>query len=246
MSRNSDRRERYLPISNGPFELAAPFDPTAGPLRRQTDSEAPSPRDQFDAAVERIHADPSSRPEVVWKLVQEIAPDLVRSRLRRGRVCDDVEDIVSAVALKVLESRSPIQSGRHLRCLLSKVVREHIIDLWRKRGHRGRVVTESECDQLRGVNAPLEVGPADSSPGPLGSAAQREVLGAMRDCVDRLPPRERQAIELRYFEGWTFATIGAALHCSGQYAKRLHDMGLAQLRQMMSRHEGDGLRSLSG
>jgi RNA polymerase sigma factor (sigma-70 family) len=58
-------------------------------------------------------------------------------------------------------------------------------------------------------------------------------VARLRGALDRLPPRERQAVVLRYFEEQSGAGIAAKLGVSQVNARRIVGKGLARLRQAM-------------
>jgi DNA-directed RNA polymerase specialized sigma24 family protein len=53
----------------------------------------------------------------------------------------------------------------------------------------------------------------------------------------RLPPRQRAAVVLRYYEGLGEDEIGQALHCSGASARSLLHRGLVNLRRQLENPE---------
>jgi RNA polymerase sigma factor (sigma-70 family) len=58
-------------------------------------------------------------------------------------------------------------------------------------------------------------------------------VARLRGALDSLPPRERQAVILRYFEEQSGAGIAAKLGVSQVNARRIVGKGLARLRQAM-------------
>jgi RNA polymerase sigma-70 factor (ECF subfamily) len=75
-------------------------------------------------------------------------------------------------------------------------------------------------------------GLADPRPGPLHLAAQRDEVHRLRALVDKLPPAQREVIQLRVYEGKRFREIAAALDCPLNTAlARMHE-GLKRLRAL--------------
>lgn len=73
---------------------------------------------------------------------------------------------------------------------------------------------------------------ADYAPCPAESLQQSERWNEVRRCLDRLPPKQREVIYLRYFVDRSLEGIAAALGCSvGTVKSRLHH-GLEKLRGM--------------
>lgn len=70
----------------------------------------------------------------------------------------------------------------------------------------------------------------DPAPGPLAQAAQREQWLRLGELIDRLPPRQREVLRQRVFEGKRFRDIAADLECPLNTAlARMHE-GVKRLR----------------
>lgn len=67
--------------------------------------------------------------------------------------------------------------------------------------------------------------PGDSAP------AEREL--EIRVALAKLPPKDREAVQLTYWEGLTAAEVGAVLGCSEQAAWKRLSRAKAQLRTLM-------------
>jgi RNA polymerase sigma factor (sigma-70 family) len=72
-------------------------------------------------------------------------------------------------------------------------------------------------------------------PAPTEGADGDERLGVLRACLETLPSRERQALELRYFEECSSKQIAVALGVTIGNARRIVFNGLAHLRQCVGR-----------
>ena len=126
--------------------------------------------------------------------------DLVyRLALSYTRSVPDAEDVVQTVFLKALEGKNPPRPGKE-RPWLSRVTVNCCRDLlrsWRYRRH----------DPLEAAEQ-LFAQPED-----------RELFSAVME----LPERERAAVYLHYYEGYTFQEIGEILHISpSAVSMRLH------------------------
>lgn len=55
-------------------------------------------------------------------------------------------------------------------------------------------------------------------------------LSAIKRCLDTLPPRERQAVVMRYFDEASPSEIGAVLGVNDNYARRIVFNGLQRVR----------------
>lgn len=77
-------------------------------------------------------------------------------------------------------------------------------------------------------------------PAPPEAAEPDERVAMLRACLDGLPPRDRQAVQLRYFEDHSSEQIAAALGVTAGNARRIVFNGLARLRRCLA-HRLSGL-----
>jgi RNA polymerase sigma factor for flagellar operon FliA len=76
--------------------------------------------------------------------------------------------------------------------------------------------------------------PAPSDDSPLCLTASRERAAILGQEVDRLPPRYRMVVRLRYSREFSLREIGAALRVNESRACQLHQNALGQLRRALS------------
>ena len=126
--------------------------------------------------------------------------DLVyRLALSYTKSVPDAEDVVQTVFLKALEGTRPPQPGKE-RPWLCRVAVNCSRDLLRSRRFRQHEPLETA--------EPLFAAPED-----------RELYHA----VTELPEKERAAVYLHYYEGYTFQEIGEILHVSpSAVSMRIH------------------------
>ena len=111
----------------------------------------------------------------------------------------DAEDVVQTVFLKLLEGTPPPQPGKE-RPWLSRVAVNCCRDLLRRRKYRRHESLET-AEQL------------------FAQPEDRELYTAVME----LPEKERAAVYLHYYEGYTFQDIGEILHISSSaVSMRLH------------------------
>lgn len=112
-----------------------------------------------------------------------------------------------------------------LRAFLVTVARRRCIDHLRKQGRRGA----NEERALR----------ANPAPAPdVGEAALAMISGQrVRDALEALPPAQRIAIQLAYFEGLTFRQVASATGTSEGTAKSRIRLGLGRLAKLIGRDE---------
>lgn len=120
-------------------------------------------------------------------LLQALAPYLraiTRRYLGRG---EDAEDAVQDVLMIVHGIRHTYERGRPFKPWLSTIASRRCIDLLRRRAHR--LQHEMACEE--------EVGEAvHGADGPEQAAARQHAAGQLREAVDALPERQREAVRL--------------------------------------------------
>jgi RNA polymerase sigma-70 factor (ECF subfamily) len=71
-----------------------------------------------------------------------------------------------------------------------------------------------------------------SDPSPAANAALNDAVAQLRRCLEQLPEKHREVIQLRFFEDASLPDVAAVLGCSvGTVKSRLHH-ALEKLRQM--------------
>ena len=64
-------------------------------------------------------------------------------------------------------------------------------------------------------------------------AEAEERRGIVRDSIEKLPPRDREALGLFYFKGLTLARIGAAIGVSPEHAGMIVKRARDKLRDIL-------------
>lgn len=120
-------------------------------------------------------------------LLQAIVPYLraiARRYLGHG---EDAEDAVQDVLMVVHGIRHTFERGRPFKPWLGTIASRRCIDLLRRRSHRAR----HESSEV--IDAEYY---AHGDPGPDDMLAREQAASRVHDAVDRLPPRQRDAIAL--------------------------------------------------
>lgn len=143
-----------------------------------------------------------------------------------ARIVGNVEaaDICQEVFVTLWNQAERVDVGRgSLRAFLVTVARRRCIDHLRKQGRR----TANEERAVR----------ADPAPAPdVGEAALAMIAGQrVRDAMKALPPAQRIAIQLAYFEGLTFRQVAEATGASEGTAKSRIRLGLGRLSTLIGR-----------
>lgn len=156
----------------------------------------------------------------------------------------------SAYGLALRLTRSPERA--------EEVVQEAFWRIWRGAasfdGRHGRpstwvlsIVHHQAIDQLRRARRrPAEVqdltsafGLADPNPGPAESLWHREQRRLIEAALAGLPPLQREAIELAYFDGLSQSAIAARQNAPISTVKTRLQLGLRKLNDALQRHRID-------
>jgi len=117
----------------------------------------------------------------------------------------EAEDIAQEAFLRVFEARERYRPTAAFRTYLYRIVVRLCLDHLRK----GRSVP---TDNLF---------PVDDSPSAQQQLAQREQAQAVEQAIGRLPPKQRTAVVLRYYEGLSGREIAAVMETTLKAVQRL-------------------------
>lgn len=173
--------------------------------------------------------------EDMSRLVRALA-GRVHARLPRG--CGiEISDLVQAGNIGLLQAArtySP-KSGTPLAGYAKFRIRGEMLDTVRRNTeprvvHFGRqfATGEEEPDIESRIAAPPEHSPHNVT-------ARRQRASILDQEVDRLPPRYRTVVRLRYSRDFSLREIGAALNVHESRACQLHQSALGYLRRALSR-----------
>lgn len=168
----------------------------------------------------------------------------VYARLPRG--CGiELADLVQAGNIGLLQAARTFKSnnGVPLACYAKFRIRGEMLDTVRRNAGSPRVqfTTLGETGQDKGIEDLIPASPADS---PHSRAARREWAAILDREVERLPPRYRTVVRMRYVRDFSLRDIGAVLHVGESRACQLHQSALGCLREALSRHGVEGMASL--
>ncbi|MBI2239644.1 MAG: sigma-70 family RNA polymerase sigma factor [Magnetospirillum gryphiswaldense] len=105
---------------------------------------------------------------------------------------------------------------------LFRIVRNLALDLARRLGREGRVISAVDCQDV-----------AEDVPSPEAQALYRDQLQVVMAALDELPERTRQAVRLHRLEGLTLAQIAQRLGISVGLAHSLVCDGIAHCQQRL-------------
>ena len=151
-------------------------------------------------------------------LYETYGPDAKRLAYLLTGDTELAQDLVQEAFVRILgrfgNLRGPDHFGPYLRRTVVNLARRH----WRRGALERALVARERRDPL--------VQPADGMP-------DIERRDSMWLALQALPPRQRAALVLRYYEDLSEEQVGAVLGCSLGAAKQLISRGLAALRAMM-------------
>jgi len=175
------------------------------------------------ALVERVIArDPSALDEVYQRYARAIHSLVFRIVVDRSTA----EDVTQDVFLKLWrqpESYNPARGS--LGSWLLSVAHNRAIDMLRRR----RVREERPLPEGRETSEFI----ADGTVDPGDVAGLRESADAVRRALAKIPPAQRQAIEMAFFQGKTHAEISAELGEPLGTAKTRIRLGMRKLRTLL-------------
>ena len=125
------------------------------------------------------------------------------------------EDIAQEAFLKILVAAERYRPTAKFRTYLHRVVTRLCLDTVRKK-------QPTYVDDIAAASGP--------SPAPLEAAESRERNEAVRQALNTLPPKQRMAVVLAYYEGLRGREIAAAMKVSPKAVERL----LARARQALA------------
>ena len=172
-------------------------------------------------------------------LLLQYRSDLLRYITKK--IPDDIrrtiepQDILQDVYFEVfrkMESFKATEPGMALRWML-RIARNRLIDLVRltgaakRGGGRQTVLAESGSDDSV-VKLLQDLSVYERTPS--RSAAAHELLAAVQQCLNRLPPDYREALRSRYLEGMPVNDIAARMNRSSGSVLMLCNRGLKALR----------------
>jgi len=151
--------------------------------------------------VETIVRAKAGNTDAWGELYRSYAPAIFRFCRRAMPTREDAEDATMEVFMKVREKLGQFDASRSFSAWLYRVAANHCWDLLRRR----RVRQDKETGDLETL--PLE----HPDPGQLDQLIVRSTGLEVRRALDKLPPRARMALVLRYYADMSYDEIAEAL-----------------------------------
>ncbi len=130
------------------------------------------------------------------------------------------EDLAQEAFLRIFEARHRYRPTAAFRTYLARIVVRLCLDYLRK----GRPAPAGEL-----------VDPFDASLSPGGQAEQTERAAAVQAAIAELPPKQRAAVVLRYYEGLNGRETAEAMETTVKAVERLLARGRAALLERLDR-----------
>jgi RNA polymerase sigma-70 factor (ECF subfamily) len=130
----------------------------------------------------------------------------------------EAEDVAQQAFLKILAAAPRYEPAATFRTYLYRVVTRLCLDHVQK---KRPLYTEALPDLT------------DGSPSPLETMAARELRRDVRDALDRLPPKLRMVVVLRYYEGLGYTEIAQAMQTTSKGVERLLARARAALEKLL-------------
>jgi RNA polymerase sigma-70 factor (ECF subfamily) len=183
------------------------------------------PQDVRHVPVMRGEHDLMSAPhDLFLETLQRYERPLIRYAHGFTADLEDARDIVQDVFVKLSQNLATLDHER-LAPWLFTVCRNRALDHHRK--HQRIVVMETETLDLEAA--------ADPSPGEV--IEKRETAAALRELIETLPTRQREAVRLKFIAGLDYQQISAAMKTSiGNVGYLIHH-GVAALKTKWQAHE---------
>jgi len=154
-----------------------------------------------DAAQDRIARAKAGNAEAWGELYREYAPAIFRFCRRTMPTREDAEDATMDIFVKVRQKLLQYDATRPFSAWLYTVAANHCWDLLRRRKLR----QDLETGEVE--NMPLE----HPDPGQLEQLIEKRSSQEVRRALDKLPPRSRMALVLRYYSDMSYDDIASTL-----------------------------------
>jgi RNA polymerase sigma-70 factor (ECF subfamily) len=191
------------------------------PLRRETPGPAWALEDD-DILLDRIRGDDEQAYRV---LVERHIDRAYGLALRILRNAGDAEDVTQDAFIKTWQHRHAWQAGRaRFSTWLYRVVVNRCIDLQRR--PRGQAIDD--------VPEPL-----DEADDAVTTIHKREMSSQLEDALARLPPQQRTALALSYYEDLGNAEVASIMGTTVEAVESLLKRGRQRLRTLLKRAARD-------
>ena len=134
----------------------------------------------------------------------------------------NADDVFQKTFLTVMEQCGTFDTSRKFRPWLYKIATNEATDHMRKAKQRCYSMVSIDAPTEGNVTNTIAKAAAGREPEPFENAMEREIAGKVREAVDALPERMRQAVYMVYFQGLSYREAAdAADVCLATVSSRL-------------------------
>jgi RNA polymerase sigma-70 factor (ECF subfamily) len=187
------------------------------------DAAAPPPDADDIALVGRLALDDA---QALGQLLERYWAPMVAFAMERVRSQDAAEDLVQEAFVRVWERRLQLRPEASPRAYLYRVLRNLIIDEYRRRRLRDRFTL------FKGMQEPPEV------PTPAATLEADEFKGAAQRAIAALPERRREVFVLAHLHGLSYKEVAEALGITPRTVANHMTLALGQLREALAGYTG--------
>lgn len=165
------------------------------------------------------------------RLYRITSPKLYGVALRILKRADWAEEILQESYLSIWMHAATYTAGRAAPMTwMTSIVRNRCLDALRRPRLEMVLQTTDDDDPLDGI--------AGDGPGPLDELARLSEANALRVCLERLDPRQRQAILLAFYDGLTHTELARQLDQPLGTVKTWVRRGLERLKGCLAQADG--------
>lgn len=192
------------------MDVASPTDSTA---------KAPKATDRLPtpAELERFRA---ADPALLRKWLAEVEPRLIGTIARWAADPSHADDLLQDVQVRIYRRRAGF-SGSGPFAVWVATVCQNICRANHRMRERNPEVPIDRCPEI-----------ADDAPGPAEQFQSRLRAATVREAIERLDEREREAVVARHLEGRPTAEVARRMEVTEKVARTLVDRGFRKLRSM--------------
>jgi len=144
------------------------------------------------------------------------------------------EDLTQDIFMHLLSNLESYDPARPLRPWVFTIATNKLRDFWRSRRHRmGQREVSIEADEGGGWTTSDE-------PRPEERLMAVERTGKLAEAIEALPESMRVTLMLRYYEGMSFADIGAIVERNEDAVRKRYSRALEELRKALTPPEEGG------
>jgi RNA polymerase sigma-70 factor (ECF subfamily) len=165
----------------------------------------------------------------------------VDPRLWRRFGWSDVVNQTLLEAYRDLAKLRDLDEADRNRCLRRMLVNNLLDRIEHERAEMRDYRREASLDEaLTGSSCNLQKWLADDAEGPEHPADAAERGARLAETLSQLPAREREALILQKYHGWSLAQIAEHLGCTSGAVAGLHARALKRLRQLLTETDEPG------